>query len=142
MAKIIEQPSGEKLIVSDDMPELDFDDRSENISKAAHGLLLNKNIIDPLNVLFFFNHEEQVSFPFQIKEYRKTKTKTKISGVMLITDFLWMISNKNNILTKIESRMPNRNYIIFDGATESITISAKDMNAIVCTAVVSFVHNT
>ena len=138
MSKVIINASGEKFIVSDEASEIDMEEKNEPLFNHD---FTKKEIIDPINLLFFFNNEQEVTFPIQIKSYRSYKDKLKLSGFILVTDFLLFLNQKENILTKLEVRMSNRKYVIFEGKAKAFTVSAKDMNAVICNVDLLFVTN-
>jgi hypothetical protein len=138
MSKVIVSASGERFIVSDEVSEIDMEEKSESFINRSH---VTKEIIDPINILFFFNNEEEVTFPIQINSYRSYSDKIKLSGFILITDFLLFLNQKENILTKLEIRMSNRKYIIFEGKAKTLKTSAKNMNAVICNVDLLFVTN-
>lgn len=138
MSKVIVNASGEKFIVSDEMAEIDMDEQNNTFVNKD---LAQREIIEPINLLFFFNNEEDVTFPIQIKSYRSYKDKIKMNGFALITDFLLFLNQKENILTKLEVRMSNRKYIVFEGRAKILNISAKDINAVICNVDLLFVTN-
>jgi len=136
MAKMIEQPSGERMIVSDDMPDFDFGE--EEVEKKDNSILLTESIVDPLNLLFYFESELESSFPIIVKTYNIEKGITKIKGNMLTSDYLWLIENKDKYLTKLEVRLPNKNYVLLDGMKRLNTIKAKRIDAVTCKITLSF----
>jgi len=138
MSKVIVNASGEKFIVSDEASEIDMEDQDDSFVNQD---ISKKEIIDPINFLFFFNNEQEVTFPIQVKSYRSFKDKIKLSGYILITDFLLFLNQKENILTKMEVRMSNRKYVVFEGKAKTLNISAKDMNAVMCNVDLLFVTN-
>lgn len=138
MSKVIVNASGERFIVSDEILEIDMENKNESLINRGYAA---KEIIDPINILFFFNNEQEVTFPIQIKSYRSYNDKFKLSGCILITDFLLFLIQKENILTKLEVRMSNRKYVVFEGKAKTLNVSAKNMNAVICNIDLLFVTN-
>ena len=94
MSKVIVNAAGERFIVSDEASEIDMEEQNDGFVNQD---ISKKEIIDPINLLFFFNNEQEVTFPIQVKSYPSYKDKIKLSGYIFITDFLMFINEICNI---------------------------------------------
>lgn len=134
MAKIIEKPNGERILVGDDTPEdLIYDEdlvKPMDLSNAAKQI--KNNLLDPITALISFKEEEYPILPIQIGEYKVEENQIKLKGLLLTTDFAWLLSKKDSLISKIELSFPDRRFLLVENV-EIKKIKGKDMNMVTTT---------
>lgn len=113
MAKVVSYPDGSRMLVSDDMPDIDYGD--DDLIPVAKQTNFNKT-----------QTEESVSFvtmclcfkqPLPAFAFRASKlvvldNKVKIIGSMLIDDFFLLLENKEEIVSYLEIETQERTFQI------------------------------
>lgn len=125
MAKVISGPNGERMIVSDDMPEdLGFGNETEALAIAEL-----PTVLDPASILLYFGKEEYPVIPVQTNTYTLKKDLVKITGVMLLADFAWLAEHVDTSVDHLEITMDHRSFKVGVGPYEVNKLVGKDMNA-------------
>jgi len=139
MAKIIETQDGTRMLVSDDAP----DDISNQWIKPQ--LIVSEPsmpIIDKINILLCFTTETFPIVPIQVNMFVVKKTKVKLTGNILFSDYLWLLANIGEKLSRLEIRTEDRSYIIAQGPLFIQRLLGKDINATTVDVNVSFNRDT
>lgn len=138
MAKIIEKPNGERIIVSDNVPEdIQYDEGALDGHLASVILKRYKNkqdeqsVLNPMGLLLTFIEEEYPVVPIHLTKMKITNKKILVTGTMLASDYAWMLEKdikKIKLLTlNLDHGMFNLEY----GAPYEIrSIAAKGINAV------------
>ena len=125
MAKVISGPNGERMIVSDDMPEdVGFGNETEALAIAEL-----PTVLDPASILLCFDKEEYPVIPVQTNTYLLKKDFVKLAGVMLLADFAWLAEQVDATLDHLEIRMDHRAFRVGVGPYKVDRLVGKDMNA-------------
>lgn len=133
MARIIDGPNGERMIVSEDVEDLNYDSEAINLHLATQVLNQKKDgSTDPFNMILKF---KEVAIPVQMMGYTEQPNRSDlltIKGLMLTTDFIWLIESGETVIKSLGIRLgPQPEIQIKKDSCFSIEkIKIKDMNTL------------
>lgn len=128
MAKFIENKDGSRLIVSDDMPDIDYEEME---SKQINIETENQTPDLPILLLSFIG-DDTPKISIQCDKFSASNETAKISGLILLPDFAWIVENKQNIqLCSATLERLEKNYLFLNDCYKFDKISAKDINSAV-----------
>lgn len=149
MAKIIEKPNGERIIVGDDVPEdLQYDVGALDNHLASVILNRYKNpeqqsVLNPISLLLNFLEENYPIVPIHLTKMKRHKNKIILTGTMLTSDYAWILEKDIQTIKSISINMEHRMFSLEYGSPYLIhSISAKDINAVGVTLNLSLVRTT
>ena len=127
MAKIIVTEDGTTMIVSDDAPdEIVSTDTWFKPKPATPETFMPVN--NPVNVLLHFD-EETYPTPVQVNTFLAQDNKVKLTGVMLLSDYAWLLANIKAKLSYLEIITEEHSYEIARGPLLITRFLGKDINA-------------
>ena len=138
MAKKINGPNGEQLIVSEDvdLEDLNYDQDAFDIHLATEILkkqnkqTLKNTMVNPFSLLLLFDNSSYPKIPINLKRFEKTTEGFDLKGSMLASDFAWLIEEDIKVINQLEFSLEQRSYDIGNGSWEIKRMKAKDMNAV------------
>lgn len=145
MSKTIELPSGERLLVSDDVDEIKYDEEAFPLHLAKKILeQQTKEVLEGLSLLLVFSEEDYPMVPVHLKTYKVLESGVvKVCGTMLSSDFMWIIEKEVRRVKELAVDLSHRRFLLNQGRELRIkTISAKDINATAMTVNILFEINT
>lgn len=141
MAKFIETKDGVRMIVSDEMPDLDYEN-NENQDRLKSSENIEEITPDFPILLLKFNEQEQ-PISIQCNKFAIKNDTVKISGLILLTDFIWLVEKRLKAeLYSITIEHSEKIHSLVVGPHVVNNISAKDINSIVAVVNLSLKKHT
>jgi hypothetical protein len=138
MAKVIEKANGERIIVSDNVPEdIQYDEGA--LSDHLASVILKRykskeeeqSILNPIALLLTFEKEEYPVVPMHLTEMKRINNKIYVSGTMLTSDYAWMLEKDIQTIKLLTLNLEHRMFNLEYGAPYQIkSIAAKGINAV------------
>lgn len=125
MAKIIETEDGARMLVSDEAPD---DIAVGNVWNPSEVKTL-ETVIAPSSVLLCFTEETFPIVPIQINKFSVQKNVVKLYGLMLFSDYAWLLTNIETSISHLEIRTEDRAYNVAKGSLQIASFVGKDINA-------------
>lgn len=103
MAKVVSYPDGSRMLVSDDMPDIDYGE-DDLIPVVKQTTSLNKqtdNSVSFVTMCLLFDNTVP-ALPFRANKLIVSDNQVKLFGSMLLDDFMLFIESKDQTVSYIE----------------------------------------
>lgn len=145
MAKIIERNNGERIIVSNNVPEdIEYEYDSESLDVYLASKILNdakedKKPSEAVTVIFALPEENFPSIPLQLEKIKITDNRILLSGLILTSDFFWFLEKKVMKVNNLTVRLEHRNFNLNTQNYKIKFFYAKDINTVTVRANLSLI---
>lgn len=103
MAKIVSYPDGSRMLVSDDMPEIDYE-QDDLIPISKQNIPISNdtdNSVSFVTMCLVFD-EAVPALPFRANKLIVSENQVKLFGSMLLDDFMLLIESKDQTVKYVE----------------------------------------
>ena len=134
MAKVIEKENGEWIIASDDVPEdlIYHEDYKPPVTLQNAANTIKTNLLQPVSFLISFLDEDLPTIPIQVNKFYLNGNRCRVKGIILSTDFAWLVTKLENKIQKIEMANEEQRSLMFPECTIT-KIIGKEMNKVTVT---------
>ena len=103
MAKIVSYPDGSRMLVSDDMPDIDYEQDDLIPVTKQNKTLSNEtdNSVSFVTMCLMFD-DTIPALPFRANKLIVSESQVKLFGSMLLDDFMLLVENKDQTVSYIE----------------------------------------
>lgn len=103
MAKVVSYPDGSRMLVSDDMPDIDYgeDDLIPVAKSIANSSKETDNSVSFVTMCLIFD-DTIPALPFRANKLIVLENQVKLFGSMLLDDFMLLVENKEQAISYVE----------------------------------------
>jgi len=118
MAKYVKLPSGERMLVSDDTPDIIDDDLFEPLNNNNNNIPEAINLLKQDKTLSFIPmvlHCGELLVPIRANEIISTKKTLRLKCFVFLEDFLSLIENQEQVISFVEVETEEKTFKIGSG---------------------------